>query len=157
MLRKIVSGAQTGVDRAALDAALDAGFPCGGWCPRGRRAEDGRLDPRYPVVETRSARYIERTRLNVSDSDGTLVLTRGVPRGGTAATIAAAHGCARPHLVVDLDATDTPQAVASIRSWIEASAIETLNVAGPRASGHPDVYGPAYDIVAALIAGTRPG
>ena len=85
-LHKIVSGGQTGVDRAALDVALELGLPCGGWCPQGRRAEDGPIDPRYPLRETRAAAYPVRTRWNVRDSDGTLILTRGRPDRGTALT-----------------------------------------------------------------------
>lgn len=81
-LLKIISGGQTGVDRAALDVALELGLPCGGWCPRGRRAEDGVIAERYPLTETRSARYAVRTVRNVRAADGTLVLTRGQPSGG---------------------------------------------------------------------------
>ncbi|MEZ6054758.1 MAG: putative molybdenum carrier protein, partial [Planctomycetaceae bacterium] len=84
----IVSGGQTGVDRAALDVGLDLDLPCGGWCPRGRKAEDGPIDERYPLKETESAKYDVRTRRNVRDSDGTLVLTVGDPIGGTALTVA---------------------------------------------------------------------
>src|SRR5436305_1193025 len=83
----IFSGGQTGVDRAALDVALELGIPCSGWCPRGRRAEDGTIPPRYPLQETRSLAYPVRTRWNVRDSDGTLILTRGRPDRGTALTI----------------------------------------------------------------------
>src|SRR5512132_1315628 len=85
-LVRIVSGGQTGVDRAALDAAMAFGLACGGWVPRGRRAEDGAVPPRYPMRETRGYTYAERTRRNVRDSDGTLILTRGRPTGGTALT-----------------------------------------------------------------------
>src|SRR5947209_11260398 len=87
MIAKIVSGGQTGVDRAALDVALELGLPCGGWCPKGRRSEGGRIPERYPLRETTSAAYPARTRRNVLYSDGTLVLTNGPPTGGTALTI----------------------------------------------------------------------
>ena len=86
LVEKIVSGGQTGVDRAALDVALELGIPCGGWCPRGRRAEDGALSARYPLMETPSDDYVQRTTWNIRDSDGTLILTRGEPTGGTAQT-----------------------------------------------------------------------
>ena len=80
-LRRIVSGGQTGVDRAALDVGLAWGLPIGGWCPRGRTAEDGPIPARYPLRETESAKYDVRTRRNVRDSDGTLILTARRPRG----------------------------------------------------------------------------
>ena len=79
MLAKIVSGGQTGVDRAALDVALDLSLPCGGWCPKGRKAEDGPIAAHYPLTETPLDSYPQRTEWNVRDSDGTLVLTRGKP------------------------------------------------------------------------------
>src|SRR5512134_3746342 len=101
-IERVVSGGQTGVDRAALDAALALGLPCGGWCPRGRRAEDGAIPLHYPLRETPTARYPQRTEWNVRDSDGTLILTRGRPRGGTAYTISVARRLGRPLLVVDL-------------------------------------------------------
>ncbi len=87
MIQRVFSGGQTGVDRAALDVALDLGFPCGGWCPSGRRAEDGPLKEIYPLKETPSKNYAQRTEWNVRDSDGTLVLHRGSLSGGTAFTI----------------------------------------------------------------------
>src|SRR6516162_4541079 len=83
----VVSGGQTGVDRGALDAALGLGVPCGGWCPDGRRAEDGVIPARYPVTELRGAGYEERTHKNVEDSDGTLIITFGQVSGGTARTL----------------------------------------------------------------------
>src|SRR5262249_20137195 len=89
LIARLVSGGQTGVDRAALDAALEVGVPCGGWCPKGRKAEDGRIDDRYPLCETPSAAYSQRTRWNVRDSDGTLVLAWGEPTGGTLLTVKA--------------------------------------------------------------------
>jgi hypothetical protein len=137
MLEKVVSGGQTGVDRAALDAALALGLPCGGWCPRGRKAEDGAIDPRYPLTETPSDDYAERTEWNVRDSDGTLVLTWGRPTGGTAFTIATAEGLGRPLLVVDLGHRPKPEAV---RDWIASARVRVLNVAGPRESLRPGIH-----------------
>jgi hypothetical protein len=128
---KVVSGGQTGVDRAALDAARSVGLPCGGWCPRGRRAEDGPIDETYPLSETPSEDYAQRTEWNVRDSDGTLVLNRGRLRGGTVFTVTAAIRLRRPLLVLDL--TRGPAPDEAVR-WIEAQGIAVLNVAGPRES-----------------------
>lgn len=128
-LAKIVSGGQTGVDRAALDVALEAGLPCGGWCPRGRRAADGPLPARYPLRETASARYEERTERNVLDSDATLILAHEPLRGGTALTERIRRKAKRPGLVCD----PTDAALArKVALWIERHAIRTLNIAGPR-------------------------
>jgi hypothetical protein len=136
VIERIVSGGQTGVDRAALDVALALGLPCGGWCPRGRRAEDGPIDERYPLRETPSPDYPQRTEWNVRDSDGTLVLTRGRPSGGTALTLALARRLDRPCLVLDLASDPDPD---HVKRWVEAEGIRTLNVAGPRESQHPGI------------------
>jgi hypothetical protein len=133
---KIVSGGQTGVDRAALDVALSLGIPCGGWCPRGRRAEDGPIPARYPLAETPTARYPERTAWNVRASDGTLVLHAGKPRGGTALTLRLLARQRKPMLQLDLDAGPDPGALVR---WMAAHAIRVLNVAGPRESECPGV------------------
>jgi hypothetical protein len=140
MFSKIISGGQTGVDRAALDIALELGFPCGGWCPKGRRSEDGPIPERYPLRETVSSVYPERTRRNVLDSDGTLVLTDGPPTGGTALTIELANRHGKPCLVLDLADRPEPEAV---RNWAQAHDVHVLNVAGPRASEKPGIYSQA--------------
>lgn len=133
---RIVSGGQTGVDRAALELALERGLACGGWCPRGRRAEDGAIDARFPLRETPSPEYAERTEWNVRDSDATLVLTRGTPKGGTALTVELARALGRPHRIVDLAAD--PQA-AGVRAWLAEHGVRVLNVAGPRESHEPGI------------------
>ena len=132
----IVSGGQTGADRAALDWAIARGIDHGGWCPRGRRAEDGAIAARYRLRETPSGEYPQRTEWNVRDSDGTLVLTRGRAEGGTAFTIALARGRRRPLLVVDL-ATDPDPAEAA--RWVHEAEVAVLNVAGPRESQRPGI------------------
>ncbi len=153
---KIVSGGQTGVDRAALDAAREIGLPCGGWVPRGRRAEDGRVPARYPMRETASWKYPQRTRLNVRDSDATLIVSRGAPAGGTALTASFARGAGRPCLVIDLDA-ETNAALAAARQWLIAHQVRVLNVAGPRESTAPGIAADAFDFLRALLAGETQG
>jgi hypothetical protein len=131
---KIVSGGQTGVDRAALDVAREYGIPCGGWCPKGRKAEDGEIDRRYPLRETPSEDYAQRTEWNVRDSDGTLVLSWGEPSGGTSFTLECATRLGKPVLSFDLKEGWSEPA---FRRWIEENGIATLNVAGPRESHAP--------------------
>ncbi len=133
---RIVSGGQTGADRAALDAAMALGLSCGGWCPHGRRAEDGVLPARYPLQETPLADYAQRTSWNVRDSDGTLLLAWGPLNGGTGETLAQAQRLGRPVLTLDPRTAD----VAALRAWMAAHAIGTLNVAGPRESKAPGIY-----------------
>jgi hypothetical protein len=146
----IVSGGQTGVDRAALDVALALGILCGGWCPAGRRAEDGRIDPRYPLRETPSADYPQRTEWNVRDSDGTLVLTRGRPSGGTAFTIVLARRYGRPLLVLDLERDPDP---AEAQRWAETKKIAVLNVAGPREGQPAGIRDAAYRFLEEALRG----
>lgn len=137
---RVVSGGQTGVDRAALDVAIAHGITHGGWCPRGRRAEDGRIPDRYDLREHESPDYGARTERNVVDSDATLVLTVGTPDGGTALTVRLAARHMRPSLVVDLD---DPPAPASVITWLRANGVGVLNVAGPRESTRPGISGRA--------------
>jgi hypothetical protein len=134
---KIISGGQTGVDRAALDAALACGLQCGGWVPRGRRAEDGPIAEAYPMSEMKSSAYEARTRQNVIDSDATLILTRGEPEGSTREALTIAQELKRPYHIVDLKRTHSP--LAALR-WIEAKRPDVLNVAGPHESNAPGVY-----------------
>jgi len=152
VLEKIVSGGQTGVDRAALDAALAADFPCGGWAPKGRRAEDGPISDRYPLDECDVAGNAERTRLNVRDSDVTLILTRGEPPeemgAGTLLTIEWASKLSKPYLVVDLD---QPVDADGIADWLQGEGAKVLNVAGPRESTSPGITPPAADLMAAVL------
>ncbi len=153
----IISGGQTGVDRGALDAALACGAPCGGWCPAGRRAEDGRIPDRYPLRETPSADSAERTRWNVRDSDGTLILGFGQISGGTALTRDLCAALGRPCLVIDLDRTPPEDAAAAIRRFAAAHAIRRLNVAGPRASEAAGAYEGARAILTLALRGPDDG
>ena len=128
---KIISGGQTGVDRAALDVALELKLPCGGWCPKGRLAEDGKIASQYPLIETPTSDYSERTEWNVRDSDGTLILTYGTPIGGTGLTVEIAQILKKPLLILDLN---NPLPKEEVMDWIQSNQIQTLNVAGPRES-----------------------
>jgi hypothetical protein len=147
---RVVSGGQTGVDRGALDAALETGVPCGGWCPAGRLAEDGVIPARYPVTELRDAGYDERTHKNVEDSDGTLIVTFGRATGGTARTIELCEKLARPHLIVDAASVALEEAVWRAVRFVREEGVGQLNVAGPRASGEPRAYEYAYALVREL-------
>jgi Circularly permutated YpsA SLOG family len=140
MILKIVSGGQTGVDRAALDVAIKLGIPHGGWVPKGRLAEDGPLPETYAVRETSTAVHAERTEKNVIDSDGTLIISRGKISGGSRFTreMATRHG--RPWLHVDLNRTAAFRAAVMIAEWLGLHPIRVLNVAGPRASKDPQIY-----------------
>lgn len=148
-VRRIISGGQTGVDRAALDAALALNIPCGGWCPRGRRAEDGRIPDRYPLKEADSASYSSRTVQNVRDSTGTLILAAGRLTRGTLLTRNTATRHKKPCLVVDLGAPADPDFV---RAWLREHDIEVLNVAGPRASQAPRVHARALRFLTKLLS-----
>ncbi len=133
---KIITGGQTGVDRAALDAAIEAGIEIGGWCPRRRLAEDGPIAPRYPLVETPLEETDQRTRWNVRDSDGTLIICPEVLAGGTALTIDSAKQLGKPHRIIR---PAVPQ-LRPTHEWIENQKLWTLNVAGPRESEQPGTY-----------------
>ena len=147
-MMRLISGGQTGVDRAALDVALALGLPVGGWCPQGRRAEDGMIPERYPLTETLEADYDTRTRRNVEDSDGTLILNLGMLDEGTALTVKLARQMGKPCLIVALEEGIEPTA---FREWLDANHIAVLNVAGPRESKRPGVYESAYRLLNALL------
>lgn len=134
---QVISGGQTGVDRAALDAASARGIATGGYCPKGRRAEDGVIPARYRLTELRTADYPARTRRNARVADATLILTRGRLAGGSAYTAAVAKRLGKPLQVVDL--ASRPQ-VAPLRAWLASHDVHVLNVAGPRESKAPGIY-----------------
>ncbi|QDU40030.1 Putative molybdenum carrier [Maioricimonas rarisocia] len=145
---KIVSGGQTGVDRAALDAAMGLKLPHGGWCPQGRRAEDGVIPARYQLQESKSRQYAVRTRWNVRDSDGTLILARATLNGGTALTADVAASLGRPCLVVDPASAGSAN---TARQWMKTHSIRVLNVAGPRESSDPGIYEVALRFLRRLL------
>ncbi|MEZ6120934.1 MAG: putative molybdenum carrier protein [Pirellulaceae bacterium] len=136
LVERIVSGGQTGVDQAALDVAIALGIPHGGWCPRGRRSEAGRIPDRYQLQECDSENYRIRTEQNVIDSDGTLILFRKKLTGGTKFTYKLAVQHQKPHLLVDLD---FPPSLDDVVQWIHDQQLRTLNVAGPRESTSPGI------------------
>ena len=150
MIEKVVSGGQTGVDRAALDTALELEIPCGGWCPRGRRAEDGPLDTIYPLQETPRSRYPQRTEWNVRDSDGTLVLYRELLTGGSAYTVELAQQYDRPCLALDLSARPPQETIVD---WVNQQRIHVLNIAGSRESGSPGIYQDACELLRGFLLG----
>ncbi len=116
--------------------ALELGIGCGGWCPRGRAAEDGPIAARYPLRETPSSAYVQRTGWNVRDSGATLVLVRGRPAGGTRLAINAAERHGKPCRVVVLGGPERP---ADVAAWLGRAQVRTLNVAGPRESEAPGI------------------
>jgi hypothetical protein len=152
---KIISGGQTGADRAALDAAIALGVPCGGWCPAGRRAEDGAIDLKYPLVELADAGYRQRTRQNVLDSDGTVVMAFGALTGGSKLTADFCARLGRPCLVIDAELTTPGEAAVLIAVFLLRHRIHSLNVAGPRASGQAGIYPFVYDAIAQLLKPAR--
>ena len=147
---KIVSGGQSGVDRAALDAAIGLGIPHGGWCPRGRLAEDGPIPERYALEETATADYRERTERNVLDSDATLILHPGRVRGGTLLTRRLASRHDKPCLAIDLA---EPGEASVVYRWLRANRVKVLNVAGPRESQSPGIAALAEGFLESLFGG----
>lgn len=154
-LVKIVSGGQTGVDRGALDAALAPGFPCGGWSPGDRRAEDGPIPDRYPLTVLPGAGYRGRTRQNVIDSDATAILFYESLTGGTLLTRNLCVRQKKPFIVIDAQEFSASAAAAVIMPFMAQNAIHVLNVAGPRASGWIDGHSYAVAVVVDMIARTR--
>jgi hypothetical protein len=146
----IYSGGQAGVDRGALDAALQTGNPCAGWCPKGRRAEDGPIPPRYPLRQVDGG-YEDRTRKNVAESDGTLILHRGALSQGTLLTLQICRELGKPVCLVDANTSSPEEAALTAQQFIEQHGIERLNVAGPRRSHWTQSYHYALDAVRALI------
>jgi len=145
---QITSGGQTGVDRAALDVGLELHIPIGGRCPKGRLAEDGTIDLKYPMIETASSEYAERTLQNMINTDGTLILYYGELMGGTALTKELAESHHKPFLLIELQSHPDPKLVME---WIKNNHIKNLNIAGPRESTHPGVYKMAHAFLLQLF------
>lgn len=145
---KIVSGGQTGVDRAALDVAIKLGIPHEGWCPKERKAEDGFIPSHYNLKETPSSVYEERTEWNARDSDGTLIIVKDPPMGGTSYTIEMAKKYNKPYFLLELNKKNQIDEAAA---WIIDKKIHKLNVAGPRASQTDNIYNLSSDIFYQLL------
>jgi len=147
MIRKIISGGQTGADRAALDVAINLQVPHGGWLPKNRKAEDGPVPAQYQLKEMTTESYAARTEANVADSDGTLIMTHGELRGGSRLTREYALKHRKPHLYIDLDVFRGDDVLYAIVNWIVENHIAVLNVAGSRASEDPDLYDTVFGIL----------
>lgn len=143
----IVSGGQTGVDRAALDFALKHLIPCGGFCPKGRRAEDGRIPDHYPLTELPSPAYDERTRLNAEQSDGTLIISSLPLTGGTLYTQECVQRAAKPLLIMHPETLEFEM----MRDWLQKHQIHVLNIAGPRESTEPGIYAKTLVLLEAVF------
>ena len=151
MIKKIISGGQTGADQAGLDAAIELGIAHGGWIPKGRKTEEGPLPAKYKLKEMGTTSYPKRTEQNILDSDGTVIFTFGKLTGGSALTrkLSKAHGF--PCLHVDLNKVTVGEGAELVRPWIEKHKIKVLNVAGSRASKAPTIYDLTKQILKAAI------
>ena len=149
---KITSGGQTGVDRAALDVALERGIECGGWCPAGRLDEFGKIPDRYPVQELPGGGFTERTLQNVKESDGTVVIYAAELRGGTDQTVRFCVEVRRPCQLIDASRVATAEAAKLIADFVRTNRIDILNVAGPRQSEWPDGYDYASHVLDIFLA-----
>lgn len=152
-LKRIISGGQTGADRGGLDAAIDLGIPHGGWCPKGRRAEDGPIPGKYRLRETDSPDYPTRTEENVVAADGTAVFTFGPPKAGSALTIRLAKRHRKPVVHLDLKKRTPVEAADRLRAWIADHGVGILNIAGSRESNAAGMEKRVHQIVAAAFEG----
>ncbi len=145
----VCSGGQTGIDRAALDAASELGLVTGGWCPKGRKAEDGKIPLKYKMIETPSSHYWERTFLNVAESDATLILTKKDTKNskGTDLTVKYAEKIKKPYRIHEIGSTEIRDSV----KWLLKIKPEILNIAGPRESKLPGIYYEGKECVKAIL------
>ena len=147
---KIISGGQTGVDRAALDLALKNTIKCGGWCPKGRLAEDGTIDNKYPLKETTDTTYETRTKNNVRDSDATLILYIAEMDAGTRLTFDVAREMHKPVIIIDLS-ENRGVSLQKVQHWLQFNHPEILNIAGSRESNNPGIYAETMEFLEALL------
>lgn len=151
MIEKIISGGQTGVDRAALDVAILLDIPYAGWCPKGRLDESGEMPSQYSLKETDSSDFSERTKLNIRDSDATLIIVPRWPvnvNDGTLLTLDEVKNKKKPYLVVDLSKEEK---VSDILKWAQNNNVKTLNVAGPRESSFPGIYQKSFTVLKEIL------
>jgi Circularly permutated YpsA SLOG family len=147
----IISGGQTGVDRAALDTALERGIECGGWCPAGRLDEYGKIPDHYPLKELAGGGFAERTRRNVQDSEGTVIIYFDQLRGGSAQTARICVEEKRPHTLINAAKISAESAGEMIADFVRVNGIGRLNVAGPRQSDWPEGYDYAFRALDKLV------
>lgn len=140
MLKKLISGGQTGADQAGLDVAIKLGIPHGGWIPKGRMTEVGPLPEKYNLQEMTTKSYPKRTEQNILDSDGTLIVSHGKLTGGSKLTVDLAQKHCRPFLHLDLTSMSMAYAGRMLVSWLADNGIKVLNVAGTRGSKDPEIY-----------------
>ncbi|BBB32982.1 conserved hypothetical protein [Thermotomaculum hydrothermale] len=153
MLKRIVSGGQTGVDRAAVDVAIDCNFSYGGYIPQGRLAEDGKIPLTYSEFkELDSKDYSARTKKNIEHSDGTVIIHNGKMGNGTRLTIDYAEKTGKPILIIDLSKTDIQNAKLLLKRFVEQNSIEVLSVAGPRQSISPEIYNLTYNLIKSFLS-----
>lgn len=143
----LISGGQTGIDRAVLDFCLEHDIRCGGWCPKGRRAEDGIIDLKYPLKEMPGGSYEKRTLANVKESDATVIIFHHEMSGGTEKSLEFVLMEKRPYLLLDLSLIDTNQAAHKLTSFLKNIGTGTINFSGPRHSEWQDGYGLCYAIL----------
>lgn len=152
-LKKIISGGQTGADRAALDFALQNSIKIGGFVPKNRRAEDGRVPDKYSnLTETATRNYAERTELNVINSDATIIVSHGKLTGGSLITKRFAAKHKKPFLHINLSETSIETAADKARTWLKITKCKNLNIAGPRASTDAEIYEKTKSFLVALFA-----
>ncbi|MBF0165685.1 MAG: putative molybdenum carrier protein [Magnetococcales bacterium] len=152
MFHRIISGGQTGVDRAALDFAMARGIPVGGWCPKGRKADDGPISAHYPLQETPKSDYRQRTFWNMRDCDGALIFHRGELTGGTLLTAQFARSMKKLHRLINLNHNTD---LADLREWLRMHRIRILNVAGPRERGNRGIHHQTLAFLDALANGEQ--
>mgnify|MGYP001369147878 CR=1 FL=1 len=150
-IEKIISGGQTGADRAALDFAIDHNIPYGGWLPKGRITEDGTLSYRYHLQEMPTEDYSKRTEKNVLDSDGTVIVSNGFLTGGSAVTREFAMEHKKPWIHLDLKELSMNEAADKMIAWLTENEIRVLNVAGPRAGKDPSIYDIVWRLLKAAL------